>query len=77
MHAMLLQLCPTLCDHMDCNPPGSSVHGILQARILEWIAMPSSLQGQNGIFCAKELQVFKKKETYVVTTPSLPEQILT
>ena len=33
--------CPTLCDPMDCSPPGSSVHGILQARILEWVAMPS------------------------------------
>ena len=32
----------TLCDPMDCNPPGSSVHGILQARILERVAMPSS-----------------------------------
>ena len=31
------KLCPTLCDHMDCSPPGSSVHGILQARILEWV----------------------------------------
>ena len=35
-------LCPTLCDPMDCSPPGSSVHGILQARILAWVAMPSS-----------------------------------
>ena len=34
--------CLTLCDAMGCSPPGSSVHGILQARILEWIAMPSS-----------------------------------
>ena len=33
---------PTLCDLEDCSPPGSSVHGILQARILEWVAMPSS-----------------------------------
>ena len=32
----------TLYEPMDCNPPGSSVHGILQARILEWAAMPSS-----------------------------------
>ena len=39
-HAKLLQLCLTFCDPMDCNPPGFSVHGILQARILEWIAMP-------------------------------------
>ena len=42
--AELLQLCPTLCDPVDCSPPGSSVHGILQARILEWVAMPL-LQG--------------------------------
>ena len=34
--------CPTLCDPMDCSPPGFSVHGILQARILEWIAIPFS-----------------------------------
>ena len=38
----LLQLCPTLCDPMDCSLPGSSVHGILQARVLEWVAMPFS-----------------------------------
>ena len=37
-----LQSCPTLCNPMDHSPPGSSVHGILQARILEWVAMPSS-----------------------------------
>ena len=36
------QLCPALCDPMDYSLPGSSVHGILQARILEWVAMPSS-----------------------------------
>ena len=39
---LVTQLCPTLCDPVDCSPPGSSVHGILQARILEWLAMPSS-----------------------------------
>ena len=39
---LVAQLCPTLCDPMDCSPPASSVHGILQARILEWVAMPSS-----------------------------------
>ena len=42
MHAPLLQLGPTLCDPVDYRPPVSSVHGILQARTLEWIAMPSS-----------------------------------
>ena len=33
------QLCPTLCDPMDCSPPGSSVRGITQARILGWVAI--------------------------------------
>ena len=33
------QSCPTLCDPVDCSLPGSSVHGILQARILEWVAI--------------------------------------
>ena len=36
------QFCLTLCDPMDCNQPGSSVHGILQARTLEWVAIPFS-----------------------------------
>ena len=36
------QLCWTLCDHMDCSPPGSSVHGISQARILECVGISSS-----------------------------------
>ena len=36
------QSCPTLCDPLDCSPPGSSVHGILQARILEWAAISFS-----------------------------------
>ena len=40
--SFVAQLCLTLCDPMDCSLPGSSVHGILQARILEWVAMPSS-----------------------------------
>ena len=37
VHAKSLQSCPTLCDPVDCSLPGSSVHGILQARILEWV----------------------------------------
>ena len=35
-------LCPTLCNPMDCSLPGSSIHGIIQARTMEWIALPSS-----------------------------------
>ena len=43
----VFHLCPTLCDPVDCSPPGSSVLGILQARILEWAAMPFS-RGSSG-----------------------------
>ena len=39
---LVAQSCLTLCDPMDCSPPGSSVHGIFQARILKWIAIPFS-----------------------------------
>ena len=42
MLAKSLQSCPILCDFMACSPPGSSVRGILQARILEWVAIPFS-----------------------------------
>ena len=43
--------CPTLCNPTDCSPPGFSVHGTLQARILEWAAMPSS----QGVFLTQGL----------------------
>ena len=42
MPVKLLQLCPTLCDTMDSSLPGSSVHGVLQERVLELVAIPSS-----------------------------------
>ena len=50
------QSCPTLCNPMDCNLPGSSVHGILQARLLEWVAIPfsresSRLRDQTWVSC--------------------------
>ena len=41
VHAQLLQSCLTLCDPVDCSLPGSPVLGILLARILEWVAIPS------------------------------------
>ena len=47
--ALIAQLCPTLCDPMDYSWPGSSVHGILQARILEWVAIPFSRGIDPGI----------------------------
>ena len=42
VHAKSLRLCPTVCNPMDGSPPGFSVHGILQTRIPEWVAMTSS-----------------------------------
>ena len=39
---LVTQLCPTICNSMDCTLPGSSVHGILQARVLESVAIPFS-----------------------------------
>ena len=42
VHAKKLQVCLTVCDPKGCSPQGSSVHGVFQARILEWVAMPSS-----------------------------------
>ena len=43
--AKSLQSCPTLCDPMDCSPPGSSAHGVFQARALEWGAIAFSVRG--------------------------------
>ena len=48
MRAKSLQLGPTLCNPMDCSLPGSSVHGILQARVLEWGAIAFSRKIQNA-----------------------------
>ena len=53
---LVTQSRPTLCNSMDCSPPGSSVHGILQARILEWVANPfsresSQLRDQTRVSC--------------------------
>ena len=53
MCAKSLQSCPTLCDPVDCSPPGSSIHGILQARILEWVAISFS----RGSSCLQQSNV--------------------
>ena len=44
---LVTQSCPTLCDPMNCSSPGSSVHGILQARVLEWVAISFSRAGHD------------------------------
>ena len=60
----IAQSCLTLSDPMDCSPPGSSVHGIFQARVLEWVAIAFSMMNslgnsfsgkRNGIFAGAEL----------------------
>ena len=45
------QSCPTLRDPMDCSLPGSSVHGIFQARVLEWVAIASSTKFLGNRYC--------------------------
>ena len=42
VYVLVAQLCPTLCNPVDCSPPGSSLHGIFPVRILEWIAISFS-----------------------------------
>ena len=56
VHYVCTQLCTTLCDPADCSPPASPVHGLLQARILEWVAIPFSkgsaqCRGQTHVSC--------------------------
>ena len=53
MHAKSLQSCPTLCDPIDSSPSGSSVHRILQARILEWVAISFSI-------CYHDIYIIRK-----------------
>ena len=53
---LVAQACPTLCKLMDCDPPGSSAHRILQARILEWLAMPSSRGRGKLLYCLINLK---------------------
>ena len=68
-----------LCNPIDCNPPGSSVHGILQARILEWVAMPSSRgssrpRDQTQVPCALAGRFFNTSATWEADNDSLGTQ---
>ena len=56
VRVLLAQLCPTLSDPMDCSLPGSSVHGIFQARVLEWGAIAFSENPLGGPVIVWELQ---------------------
>ena len=68
MHAKSLQSCPTFCDPMDCSLPGSSVHGILQARILARVAMP---------FSRGSPQPREQSNTCFIVFPSLASRFFT
>ena len=67
MCAKSLQLCPSLCDPMDCSPPGSSVHGILQARILEWVAIfsPQGIFLAQGLTCVSYISYTGRRVLYL------------
>ena len=66
------QSCPTLYDPMDCKPPGSPVHGILQARILEWVVLSFSNK-QIYLFIRRMIMVLYSVHVCVcVCTPSCP-----
>ena len=56
------QSCPTLCDPMDCSLPGSSVHGIFQARALEWVAISFSRRHVTNIYSIirEELRIIQQ-----------------
>ena len=59
MLCLVAQSSPTLCDPMDCSLPGSTVHEILQARILEWVTYPfsrgSSLESNRGLLHCRQI----------------------
>ena len=66
----------TLCNPIDCSPPGSSVHGILQARILEWVAMPSfwgfsQPRDQTQVSCRSHPQIMQLSVSSYVCNHSL------
>ena len=75
------QSCPTLSDPMDCSPPGSSVHGISQARVLEWGAIAfsgsSSFKIRTMQFIVSNLETTYVKDTKLIMREELELQTLT
>ena len=65
--AKLLQLCLILCNPMDCSPQGSSIHGIFQARVLEWVAIAFSITGR------QEITIYTSNHPAFETICLLPE----
>ena len=70
------QSCPTLCNPMDYSPPGSSVHGIFQARLLEWVAISSSRVSLDpGIEQASSLSSELRTDSLLVEPSGKPRTI--
>ena len=73
LHAKLLPSCPPLCNPMNCSPPGSSVRGILQARILEWVAISfsrasSGLRERTCVSCIASLPLIHQEGFIIYLT---------
>ena len=89
MRVWLLQLCPTLCDPMDYHPPGSPVHGILQARTLEWAplrdlpdpgtesASPMSCTGSQVLYHQRHLEnpTHRGQSSFILKGPKNEGQV--
>ena len=72
---LVAQSCPTLCDPMDCSPPGSSVHRIFQTRILEWVAISSS-RGSSQSRDQTRISCIGRSVLYPSTTWEAPNHCL-
>ena len=65
MCVLIAQSYPTLCNPIDCSPPGPSIHGILQARTVEWVAISFSKRN----YRKKESEVRKTSTSVLLTMP--------
>ena len=72
--AKLLQLCPTLCDPMDCSLPGFSIHGIFQARTLEWVTISFSRRSSQPRDCTRVSLIVGRHFTVWATREILTHQ---
>ena len=75
LHSKSLQSCPTLCNAVDCSLPGFSFHGILQARILEWVAISSS-RGSSQSRDQTRISCIGRSVLYPSTTWEAPNHCL-
>ena len=75
MNMTVTQSCLILCDPMDCSPPGFSVHGILQARGLEWVALPSS-RGSSPLRDQTQVACFGRQILYHLSHQGSPSCLL-